>query len=79
MYIHIRNQEIDCVCVRVCVRACVRACVCVCVVIYNKLLLNHLWSCVLKLISELHDLSWDSIPERERERKKEEEEEENGR
>ena len=27
----------------------------VCVVIYNKLLLNHLWSCVLKLTSELHD------------------------
>ena len=25
------------------------------VVIYNKLLLNYLWRCVLKLISELHD------------------------
>ena len=25
------------------------------VVIYNKLLLNHLWSSVLKLMSELHD------------------------
>ena len=25
------------------------------VVIYNKLLLNHLWSCVLKLVSELRD------------------------
>ena len=24
-------------------------------VIYNKLLLSHLWSCVLKLVSELHD------------------------
>ena len=24
-------------------------------VIYNKLLQNHLWSCVLKLVSELHD------------------------
>ena len=23
--------------------------------IYNNLLLNHLWSCVLKLVSELHD------------------------
>ena len=74
MYIHIRNQENDlcvCVCVRACVRACVcacvRACVCVCVcvrvcvVIYNKLLLNHLWSCVLKLISELHDFIWVGI------------------
>ena len=35
--IHIRNQEID-----------PQKLV---VVIYNKLLLNHLWSCVLKLIS----------------------------
>ena len=42
-----------------CVCACVRACVCV--VIYNKLLLNHLWSCVLKLISELHDFIWVGI------------------
>ena len=25
------------------------------VVIYNKLLLKHLWCCVLKLLSELHD------------------------
>ena len=24
-------------------------------VVYNKLLLKHLWSCVLKLVSELHD------------------------
>ena len=40
MYTHIRNQKIRFLCV----------------VIYNKLLLNHLWSCVLKLISELHDL-----------------------
>ncbi len=28
----------------------------VCVVIYNNLLLIHLKSCVLKLVSELHDL-----------------------
>ena len=39
MYIHIRNQEINFY-------------MCVCVVIYSKLLLNHLWSRVLKLISE---------------------------
>ena len=29
--------------------------------IANKLLLNHLWSCVLKLISELHDFIWVGI------------------
>ena len=29
--------------------------ICVCVVIYNKLLLNHLCSYVLKLVSELYD------------------------
>ena len=51
MYIHIRNQEIYLI-------VCVCVCVCVCVVIYNKLLLNHLWSCVLKLINGLHDLIW---------------------
>ena len=38
------------------------------VVIYSKLLLNHLWSCVLTLISEMHDLQ-----ERERDRDRERE------
>ena len=32
-----------------------------CVVIYNNLLLNHLWNCVLKLGSELHDFIWFGI------------------
>ena len=48
MSIHIRNQEIDFVCLFVCF-------VVVSFAVYNTLLLNHLWSCVLKLVSELHD------------------------
>ena len=30
-------------------------------VIYNTLLLNHLWSCVLKLVGELRDFIWVGI------------------
>ena len=48
MSIHIRNQEIDFVCLFVCF-------VVVSFAVYNTLLLNHLWSCVLKPVSELHD------------------------
>ena len=40
MYILIRNQEMFFM---------------LFLVIYNKMLLKHLWSCVLKLVSELHD------------------------
>ena len=54
IYIYTRNQEI--VVVVFCFVFLV--CVCLCVVVYNNLLLNHLWSCVLKLISELHDFIW---------------------
>ena len=37
-------------------------------VIYNNLLLNHLWSCVLKLASELHDFMTGRETQREIER-----------